>query len=390
MARTLVSNIGLLVTNDPTQDGTPLGIIKEAALVIDNGSISWVGPNNQATKSDFEYSVDANSKCVIPGFVDSHSHIIFAGDRSEEFRSRMQGEPYSAGGIKSTVALTRSATNQDLLSNAHRILAEANSTGTTTLEIKSGYGLTIKDETRSLEIASSLTEETTFLGAHVVPTEFQNDPEGYVELICGEMLDKVKPYAKWIDVFCDKGAFTPDQTRKILKAGIAKGLKPRLHANQLEAGDGIKIGVELDAASVDHVSHISEHDISLLSNSNTVATILPGAEFSTRSKYLDARVLFAADINIALASDCNPGSSYTSNMQFIIALAVREFFFSPEQALWSATKGGAMALRRNDIGHLSVGTSADFSILKTSSYIHLAYRPGVQLIEEVWRRGNRI
>ena len=220
--------------------------------------------------------------------------------------------------------------------------------------------------------------------------EFQNDPDGYVDLVCGEMLDAALPHAKWIDVFCDKGAFTPDQSRKILKAGIAKGLKPRLHANQLEAGEGIKIGVELDAASVDHVSHISERDISLLSKSNTVATILPGAEFSTRSKYLDSRPLFEAEINIALASDCNPGSSYTSNMQFIIALAVREFFFSPEQALWSATMGGAKALRRTDIGHLGVGASADFSILKTPSYIHLAYRPGVQLIEEVWRRGNRI
>ncbi len=390
MTRTLVSNIGLLVTNDPTQDGTPLGLIKDAALVIDNGLISWVGSNSQATKSDFENSIDANGNCVIPGFVDSHSHIIFAGDRSEEFRARMKGEQYSAGGIKSTVALTRSATNQDLLSNAHRLLAEANATGTTTLEIKSGYGLTVKDEARSLEIASSLTEETTFLGAHVVPIEFQNDPDGYVELVCGEMLDAALPHAKWIDVFCDKGAFTPEQSRKILKAGIAKGLKPRLHANQLEAGAGIEIGVELDAASVDHVSHVSDNDISLLSGSNTVATILPGAEFSTRSKYFDVKPLFDAKLNIALASDCNPGSSYTSNMQFIIALAVREFFFSPEQALWSATKGGAMALRRDDIGFLAVGASADFSILKTLSYIHLAYRPGVQLIEEVWRRGNRI
>ncbi len=390
MARTLVSNIGLLVTNDSTQDGTPLGIIREAALVIDNGLISWVGLNSQTTKSDFENSVDANGNCIIPGFVDSHSHIIFAGDRSDEFRARMNGESYSAGGIKSTVAQTRAASNQELLSNGRRLFSEANTTGTTTMEIKSGYGLTVKDEARSLEIASSLTDETTFLGAHVIPVEFQNDPDGYVDLVCGEMLEAVKPHSKWIDVFCEKGAFTSDQTRKVLKAGIAKGLMPRLHANQLEAGDGIKIGVELDAASVDHVSHISDNDISLLSSSKTVATILPGAEFSTRSKYLDARRLFDARINVALASDCNPGSSYTSNMQFIIALAVREFFFSPEQALWSATMGGAMALRRNDIGHLSVGASADFSILKTPSYIHLAYRPGVQLIEEVWRRGNRI
>ncbi|MBU6242680.1 MAG: imidazolonepropionase, partial [Acidobacteria bacterium] len=261
MARTLVSNIGLLVTNDSTQDGTPLGIIREAALVIDNGLISWVGLNSQTTKSDFENSVDANGNCIIPGFVDSHSHIIFAGDRSDEFRARMNGESYSAGGIKSTVAQTRAASNQELLSNGRRLFSEANTTGTTTMEIKSGYGLTVKDEARSLEIASSLTDETTFLGAHVIPVEFQNDPDGYVDLVCGEMLEAVKPHSKWIDVFCEKGAFTSDQTRKVLKAGIAKGLMPRLHANQLEAGDGIKIGVELDAASVDHVSHISDNDI---------------------------------------------------------------------------------------------------------------------------------
>jgi imidazolonepropionase len=204
------------------------------------------------------------------------------------------------------------------------------------------------------------------------------------------MLDEVKASSKWIDVFCDRGAFTPDQTRTILKAGIAKGLAPRLHANQLEAGEGIAIGVELDAASVDHVSHFTDADIALLSKSNTVATFLPGAEFSTRSKYPDARRMLEAGVDLAIASDCNPGSSYTNNMQFIIALAVRDCFFTPEQALWSATAGGAKALRRSDIGVLKVGANADLLLLNSPSYIHLAYRPGVNQIEQVWRNGERI
>jgi imidazolonepropionase len=257
-------------------------------------------------------------------------------------------------------------------------------------EIKSGYGLTPAHEKRSLDIAREFTEETTFLGAHVVPSEFIGNADEYVSLVIGEMLDEVKASSKWIDVFCDRGAFTPDQTRTILKAGIAKGLAPRLHANQLEAGQGIAIGVELDAASVDHVSHFTDADIALLSKSNTIATFLPGAEFSTRSKYPDARRMLEAGVDLAIASDCNPGSSYTNNMQFIIALAVRECFFTPEQALWSATAGGAKALRRSDIGVLKVGANADLLLLNSPSYIHLAYRPGVNQIEQVWRNGERI
>ena len=223
-----------------------------------------------------------------------------------------------------------------------------------------------------------------------MPTEYKNAPEDYVAMVCGPMLDAVAPYSKWIDVFCDRGAFSPDQTRQILKAGIAKGLLPRLHANQLEPGEGIKVGVELGAASVDHISHFDGSDIAALAKSNTVATFLPGAEFSTRSKYPDARPMFEAGINVAIASDCNPGSSFTTNMPLMIALAVREMFFTPEQALWSATKGGALALRRTDVGYLAVGARADFSILSSNSYLHLAYRPGVSLIEQVWRNGNQV
>ena len=388
MSQTLIKNIGLLVTNNSEVDGTPLGLISNAGLLIEHGKVKWIGASESAPSA--EKTIDASGKCVIPGFVDSHNHLVFAGDRSKEFSARMAGQKYEAGGINYTVDLTRKASDGDLLSNAQRLQHEALHSGTTTIEIKSGYGLTVKDEVRSLLIAKQLTTETTFLGAHVVPSEYKDKSDDYVDLVCGAMLTEVAPHAKWIDVFCDRGAFTTEQARKVLKAGIAAGLKPRLHANQLEQGDGIALGVELDAASVDHVSHFNQSDIEKLAGSKTVATLLPGAEFSTRSTYPDARKLLDAGVTVALAADCNPGSSYTTNMPLIIALAVREMFMSPAQALWSATKGGANALRRSDVGHLSVGANADFVILKESSYIHLAYRPGVNLIDEVWQHGAKI
>ena len=390
MTSTLVHNIGQLVTNDPAHDGTKLGVIENAALLVEDGVVAWAGPDADAPTHHIKRKLDAKGRAVIPGFVDSHTHMIFAGDRSKEFRARMLGESYTAGGIAHTVEKTRAASDELLRSNAQSLLNEAYSTGTTTIEIKSGYGLTVNDERRSLEIAQGLTDETTFLGAHVVPVEYKKNPKDYVDLVTGPMLDAVLPFSKWIDVFCDKGAFSPDDARTILKAGMAKGLLPRIHANQLQEGQGVRLGVELDAASVDHVSHLSEKDIEALSKSKTVATLLPGAEFSTRAAYPDVRPLLEASITVALASDCNPGSSYTTSMAFIMAVAVREMHFSPEQALWSATMGGAKALRRDDIGHLFEGARANFSILKADSYIHLAYRPGVQLIEQVWRDGLQI
>ena len=390
MTSTLITNIGQLVTNDPTHDGTKLGLIKDGAVLIEGGVIAWVGPTVDAPTKQIKKTIDAEGMCVLPGYVDSHTHLIFAGDRSNEFRSRMLGESYTAGGIASTVEKTRKASDALLLSHAQFLLAQAHAGGTTTVEIKSGYGLTVKDERRSLEIAQKISDETTFLGAHVVPVEYRDSPKDYVDLVCGPMLDAVQSNAKWIDVFCDKGAFAVDDARRILKAGIAKGLLPRIHANQLQEGQGVSLGVELDAASVDHVSHLSEKDIELLSTSKTVATLLPGAEFSTRSPYPDVRPLLEASITVALASDCNPGSSYTTSMAFIIAIAVREMHFSPEQAVWSATMGGAKALRRTDIGHLVEGARADFQILNAPSYIHVAYRPGVNLVEQVWRNGLQL
>lgn len=383
-----ITNIGSLVTNDQSLGSGILGEIENAALVIENDKIAWVGLTSDVPDSDQQ--IDIAGKAVIPGFVDSHAHLLFAGERSKEFQARMKGEKYSAGGIKSTVAATRAASNEALEQNMLRLVSEMQRSGITTFETKSGYGLTTLDETRALEIASKHTPETTFLGAHIVPSEYAGKEDDYVDLVIGETLDSVLPHAKWIDVFCDQGAFDVDQSRQILKAGIEKGLLPRIHANQLTQGGGVQLAVELDCASADHCTHLSDKDIELLSGSNTVATLVPGAEFSTRATYPNAARLFDAGVNVAIATDCNPGSSYTTSMPFCIALAIRDMGFSPEQALWSATMGGAQALRRTDVGSLAVGQSADLVILNAPSYLHLGYRPGVDLVSEVFKSGKSI
>jgi imidazolonepropionase len=383
-----ITNIGSLVTNDQSLGSGILGEIQNAALVIENDKISWVGVTNEVP--DTNQQIDVAGKAVTPGFVDSHAHLLFAGERSKEFQARMKGEKYSAGGIQSTVVATREASNEALEQNMLRLVSEMQRSGITTYESKSGYGLTAADETRALQIAAKQTPETTFLGAHVVPSEYAGKEDNYVDLVIGEMLDSVLPHAKWIDVFCDQGAFDVDQARQILQAGIEKGLLPRIHANQLTQGGGVQLAVELDCASADHCTHLSDKDIELLAGSNTVATLVPGAEFSTRATYPNAARLFDAGVNVAIATDCNPGSSYTTSMPFCIALAIREMGFSPEQALWPATMGGAKALRRKDVGALSVGQSADLVVLNAPSYLHLGYRPGVDLVSEVFKSGESI
>jgi imidazolonepropionase len=313
---------------------------------------------------------------------------MFAGSREQEFAARMAGVSYSAGGIKTTVAKTRAASEEELRSNAQKLIAELYQSGVTHYEVKSGYGLDVETELRSLKIAREFTEDTTFLGAHVVPQD--QDPQRYVDLVATEMLSAVKPYAKWIDVFCDQGAFDLAQTRTILQAGIAAGLRPRLHANQISDLGAISLAVELDCASVDHCTHLSDSDIELLANSNTVATLLPGAEFSTRSPYPDAARLFAAGVTVALATDCNPGSSFTTSMPFCIAVAVRDMGFTIDQAVWSATRGGALALRDETRGALRVGLRADFAILDAPNHLFLAYRPGVQLVAATYVAGKKV
>ncbi|GAA3497360.1 imidazolonepropionase [Streptomyces prasinosporus] len=388
MSATVITNIATLVTNDPSlRDPDPLGLVRDAAVVIEGDRVVWTGESSKAPATDNR--VDAGGRAVLPGFVDSHSHLVFAGDRTEEFNARMSGRPYSAGGIRTTVAATRAASDAELEATLTRYLAEALRQGTTTFETKSGYGLTVEDEARALRLAARHTDEVTYLGAHVVAPEYADDPAGYVALVTGEMLNACAPHARWIDVFCEQGAFDGDQARAVLTAGKAKGLHPRIHANQLSYGPGVQLAVELDAASADHCTHLTDADVDALANSATVATLLPGAEFSTRAVWPDARRLLDAGATVALSTDCNPGSSFTSSMPFCIALAVRDMGMTPDEAVRAATAGGAAALRRTDVGRLVPGAYADLVLLDAPSHVHLAYRPGVPLVTGVWRRGVR-
>lgn len=378
MTSTLITGIGELFAADSLRS--------KAALVVENGRIAWLGGQGAAPATDER--VDVGGRAVLPGFVDSHSHLIFAGDRAAEFSARMKGESYAAGGIRTTVAATRAASDEALRANAARLVAEMLRQGTTTVEIKSGYGLSVADEARSLAIASTFTSETTYLGAHVVPSD--TDAASYVDLVTGPMLAAAAPHAKWIDVFCEDGAFDVDQARAILAAGAAVGLAGRLHANQLTEGPGVRLAVELGLAAVDHCTYLSAADVAALAASDTVATLLPGVEFSTRHPYVDARHLLDAGVQVALASDCNPGSCYTSSMPFCIALAVREMGMTPAEAVRAATAGGAAALRLTDRGAIEVGLRADLVVLDAPSHQHLAYRPGVPLVHQVWQAGSPV
>ncbi|GAA1592711.1 MULTISPECIES: imidazolonepropionase [Kribbella] len=385
MTSLLLTGINSLVTNDPAHGGV-LGELHDAALVIDGSKIAWAGQRQNAPAADA--ATDLGGRAVIPGFVDSHSHLVFAGDRAEEFAARMTGTPYSAGGIRTTVAATRAATDEQLTANVSRLVTEMRRQGTTTVEIKSGYGLTVTDEARALRIAGQFTDETTYLGAHVVPAD--QDPAAYVDLVTGPMLDAAAPYSKWIDVFVERGAFDADQARAILQAGIARGLQPRVHANQLGEGPGVQLAAELGAASADHCTYLTDADVDALASSGVVAGLLPAIEFSTRSPYPDARRLLDAGVTVALATDCNPGSGYSSSMPFCIALAVREMHMTPAEALWSATAGGAASLRRPDLGHLTPGTPANLTVLDAPTYLHLAYRPAVPLVTQTFLNGRPV
>ena len=378
----LITNIGELITNTPADDSAP------TALVLDGARVAWTGPAARAPAAD--EAVDAGGRAVLPGFVDSHAHLVFAGERGAEFAARMAGQPYAAGGIRSTVAATRAAGDAQLRANLGRLAAELLAQGTTTFECKSGYGLTVADEARSVALAAEVTPEVTYLGAHVVPPEFDGDAAGYVDLVCGAMLTACAPHARWVDVFCERGAFGADEARAVLAAGAAAGLLPRVHANQLGPGPGVQVAVAAGAASADHCTYTDDADVAALAGSDTVATLLPGVEFSTRQPYPDARRLLDAGVTVAIATDCNPGSCFTSSMPLCIALAVREMRMTTREAVWAATAGGARALRRPDVGHLGAGARADLVMLNAPSHAYLAYRPGVPLIAGVWRAGERL
>jgi len=390
----LITNIGELVTNVPRDAVSvaspgPFEAMAGAALVLDQGLVAWTGPASRTPAAD--EVVDAAGRAVLPGFVDSHAHLVFAGERSAEFAARMAGQRYTAGGIASTVAATRGASDDTLRTNLARLAGELLRQGTTTFECKSGYGLTVADEARSVALAAEVTPEVTYLGAHVVPPEFSDDAAAYVDLVCGDMLAACAPAARWVDVFCERGAFGADEARAVLLAGEGAGLQARVHANQLGLGPGVQVAVEAEAASADHCTFLSDADVDALASSGgTVATLLPGVEFATSSPYPDARRLLDAGVTVAIASDCNPGSCFTSSMPFCVALAVREMRMTTAEAVWSATAGGAHALRRTDVGHLGAGARADLVMLDAPSHVYLAYRPGVPLIAGVWQAGERV
>ena len=384
MRTTVVDRIGLLVTNDPTLGEGPLGILRDAAVVMGGDKVVQVGPAGLTA----DERIDADGRCVLPGFVDSHTHLVFAGDRTEEFSARMAGRPYAAGGIRVTVDATREASETVLASLAARRREEARRAGITTLEIKSGYGLDVEHEQRLLKVGRRFTQETTFLGAHLVPPEYEGRADDYVALVCGEMLAAAAPHARWIDAFCEVGAFDVDQSRAVLAAGREAGLGLRLHANQLGHGPGVQLAVEMGCASADHCTFLTDGDIAALAGSSTVATFLPATDFSTRQPYPDARRVIDAGATVALATNCNPGSSYTTSMSFCIALAVRDLRMTPEEAVQAATLGGALALRRDDVGRLSPGERADMVMLDTPSYVHLVYRPGVPLVHTTIEAGE--
>lgn len=374
----VIDNIGMLVTNDPTLGRGPLGIVERASLVIVDDVVLSVGPAGAVA----DERIDAGGAAVLPGFVDSHTHLVFAGDRSEEFTSRMAGQPYDGGGIRVTTDATRSTSTSELDRLVRLRLAEAHRAGTTTIEIKSGYGLNVTDEARSLQIAEAHTPETTFLGAHLLPSEFEGRSDDYIDLVCGDMLKAAAPHAKWIDAFCEVGAFDVDQSRAVLEAGRSAGLGLRLHGNQLGTSGGVRLAVECGCASVDHCTHLTDADIEALAGSDTVATFLPAADFSTKQPYVDARRVIDAGASVAIASNCNPGSSYTTSISFCIALAVREMNMTIDEAIQAVTLGGAAALQRSDVGRLTPGSKGHAVILDAPSYHHLAYRPGVPLIRQ--------
>ncbi|MDR7081375.1 imidazolonepropionase [Arthrobacter ginsengisoli] len=399
---TLITNIAELMTQDPEHR-----VLKNAAVVIEGERISWLGPAADAPAAD--EAVDAGGRALLPGWVDSHTHLIFAGDRTAEFEARMAGESYSAGGIAVTTAATRSTSDYDLTRLAMGRVAEAVAQGTTYLETKTGYGLDVENEARSARIASTVVDQVTYLGAHLVPAGM--DAEEYTELVCGPMLSAVRPFVRWADVFCERGAFTEAQSRRVLQACRDAGLGLRVHGNQLGVGPGVRLAVEFGAASVDHVNHLSRSDVHALADSwsgweaaagagerGTVATCLPACDLSTRQPLAPGRELLDAGVQLALASNCNPGTSYTSSMAFCVTTAVLQMRLSVHEAVRAATFGGALALGResgNDadgeraVGSIAVGHRADLHLLNAPSATHLAYRPGVPLTHAVWRAGVR-
>lgn len=387
MSALAIVGIGRLVTCESTLGSGPLGVVTDAAVVVESGLVTYAGPRT-ASAGQADDVVDVAGRCVMPGFVDSHTHLVFAGDRAHEFARRMAGEPYHPGGILETVAATRSATPEQLERSARALASEAMRSGTTTVEVKSGYGLDAEHESRQLAVARRITDEATLLAAHVLPARYEHRRDDYLRMVCGEMVPAAAGTARWCDAFCERGAFDSDECRAVLEAGRRAGLGPRLHANQLGPGPGVRLACELGAASADHCTHLSAADVDSLATSATVATLLPISDFCTRQPYPDGRRLLDAGAAVALATNCNPGSAFSTSMPLAMALGVRECGLSVEEAVLAATVGGARALRRPDVGRLAPGCRADAVVLDAAGPAHLLYRLGSPPVAAVLLAGT--
>jgi len=395
----LLVGIGELVTNRPGADDL-VGAVADAAVCIREGRVMWAGPEDDLPTAHCDLPrVDVEGRAVIQGFVDAHTHLVFAGDRSGEFARRLRGESYeeilaAGGGIHATVAATREASFDDLVhlgsERAQRMLRQ----GTTTAEVKSGYGLDTATEVKMLEAAAAIGERTaldvvpTFLGAHVVAQGMERAE--YLDLVIEEMLPACAPLARYCDVFCEEGAFTVEESRRVLEAGMARGLRPRLHADQLTRTGAARLAAGVGAVSADHLDQITGEDAAALREAGVVAVLLPAASFSLRAPQAPGRMLWDAGVTVALATDCNPGTSYVESMPFVISVACLEMGLTPEQALWAATRGGALALEEPDKGWVGEGAAADLAILEAPSYRHLPYRPGSELVWAVVKDGGLV
>lgn len=392
----LLRNVGSLVTNASDTPGD-LGIIEGAAVAIRDGTIAWVGSDDDIPVALLRApDLDAGGRAVLPGFVDAHTHLVFGGDRSGEFAARLDGASYaeilaSGGGIHSTVAATRVASDAELLDSAVARASRMLRMGTTTIEVKSGYGLTTADEVRLLEVAGRVADA---VGIGVVPTFLAHVPdrgmteEDHVTIVVEEMLPAVASLAAFCDVFVDRGAFSKESARRIFAAASAHGLDARVHAEQLGATGAARLAAEVGAVSADHLDHVTPADALALADAGVTAVLLPGVALSMRIPPPPARMLWDAGVVVALATDCNPGTSYVESMQLVVALGSLQMGLTTDEAVWAATRGGARSLRRDDIGIVRPGAAADLLILDAPTHHHLAYRPGTDLAWRVIKSGE--
>jgi imidazolonepropionase len=395
----VVRHIGQLVTNDPAGDGD-LGLMSDAAVVVVDGVIAWVGGDGDVPSAFASLDgYDADGAAVVPGFVDAHTHAVFAGDRADEFAMRAEGASYvdilaSGGGIRSTVQATRAASLAELIDASLPRVERMLRAGTTTVEVKTGYGLDVASERKLLDAIIAIGDTLpidvvpTFLGAHVVAPEFADDRSGYVDLVTGAMLDAVATDVAFVDVFCDDAAFTIGETRRIADAAAARGLPMRLHTDQLSHSGGTALAAQLGAVAADHLDHATDADLAALARAGTTAVLLPAVSFSMRMPPPDGRRFRDAGLTVALATDCNPGTSYVTSMPFVVALAVASSGLTPAEAVWCATAGGAAALGLDDRGVVAPGALGDLVVLDAPSFVHLAYRPDGDLVRSVVKRGR--